>query len=179
MATPQSGFGLQCSRGSVASEIRERMLGKGQVMASFNVAEAALPRKFAEGSVTVTDSPGCFNVAEAALPRKSSYFSHGKAVSICFNVAEAALPRKWSSIEKKTSASSTLQCSRGSVASEIFQVSLQLRLLPRLLQCSRGSVASEIARPTTPCRVPSGLQCSRGSVASEICVAIDDRYFPL
>ena len=60
-----------------------------------------------------------------------------------FNVAEAALPRK------STSGSSALRF-----------------LL--LLQCSRGSVASEIGAAWRAIKKHGKLQCSRGSVASEM-----------
>ena len=60
-----------------------------------------------------------FNVAEATLPRKSEN-PYGIDMLLCrFNVAEATLPRKWTNTARFGNNKETLQCSRGNVASEI------------------------------------------------------------
>ena len=60
-----------------------------------------------------------FNVAEAALPRKFFLVSGRGSPVLGFNVAEAALPRKSVDVYVTNNLGTTLQCSRGSVASEI------------------------------------------------------------
>ena len=95
---------LQCSRGSVASEIsRPPARAACEPSARFNVAEAALPRKSHRGKRGQNNRENRFNVAEAALPRKSL-----------------------SSGGRRRSATA-LQCSRGSVASEIASLKLAVR----------------------------------------------------
>ena len=61
-----------------------------------------------------------------------------------------------------------LQCSRGSVASEIDGELVRKIDGRGQLQCSRGSVASEILVDRNGRAPTRELQCSRGSVASEI-----------
>ena len=90
----------------------------------FNVAEAALPRKFDRG-VGFGDRETGFNVAEAALPRKSRGRGGSRPPPRGFNVAEAALPRKFRKAEPPPDPEPPLQCSRGSVASEMSTSTLE------------------------------------------------------